>query len=52
MENYKKKATALISNLMFEYKADPTVVPHYPQKCEIMKKDSLLFHLPLLHPLH
>lgn len=39
MENYKKKATALISNLMFEYKADPAVVPHYPAKGETVKKD-------------
>ena len=40
MENYKKKATALISNLILEYKADPTVVPHYPAKGVIMKRDT------------
>ena len=40
MENYKKKATALISNLMLEYKADPAVVPHYPAKRVIMKRDT------------
>ena len=40
MENYKKKAINLISNLLLEYKSDPTVVAHYPAKTEIMKRDK------------
>ncbi len=40
MENYKKKAITLISNLLLEYKSDPTVVAHYPAKTEIMKRDK------------
>lgn len=39
MENYKKKAIDLISNLLLEYKCDPTVVAYYPAKTRIMKND-------------
>ena len=39
MENYKKKAIDLISNLLLEYKYDPTVVAYYPAKTRIMKND-------------
>ena len=39
MESYKKKVITLISNLLLEYRADPTVVPHYPAKTEIMRRD-------------
>ncbi len=39
MENYKKKAINLISNLLLEYKTDPTVVPYYAAKSELMKRD-------------
>ena len=44
MENYKKKAINLISNLLLEYKPDPTVVPHYPAKTVTMREDRR--HLP------
>lgn len=39
MENYKKKAINLISNLLLEYKPDPAVVPYYPAKTEVMRAD-------------
>lgn len=45
MEIYKKKVINLISNLLLEYKPDPTVVPHYPAKTQIMHRDR---H-PLMH---
>ena len=35
MENYKKKAIDLISNLALEYKANPSVIPYYPAKTKI-----------------
>lgn len=39
MENYKKRTVNLISNLLLEYKQNPTVVPYYPQKTVLMQRD-------------
>ncbi len=51
MENYKKKAINLISNLLLEYKPDPTVVPHYAAKVGVMKNDrrTLTHGIPETH---
>lgn len=35
MENYKRRAVELISNLMLEYKGEPAVIPYSPQKTKI-----------------
>ena len=39
MESYKKRTVNLISNLLLEYKADPTVVPYYPSKTRVMESE-------------
>ena len=38
MENYKRRAVELISNLMLEYKGEPAVIPYSPQKTKISAK--------------
>ncbi|MBQ8689323.1 MAG: serine hydrolase [Clostridia bacterium] len=39
MENYKRKAVELVSNLALEYKPYPAVVPYEPAKDKIMWED-------------
>lgn len=39
MENYKRRTVNLISNLLFEYKSDPRVIPSHPSKCAVMESD-------------
>lgn len=39
MENYKRRALELISNLTLEYKPHPAVIPYTPAKTKIMDHD-------------
>ena len=40
MENWKKRAVELVSNLTLEYKGMPAVTEYYPQKTEIFSIES------------
>lgn len=39
MESYKKRLVELVSNLAFEYKDYPAVIPYSPSKCRLCPED-------------